>query len=349
MIRDDNFLKLKEALCKATIAFEKNKDGYKIYFNNYSDYNEFECQLTSLHYNFINEVRNNIIKLNIDKESGIYLDMLLHIFEIFDEQIQTCSDFVSPHNNVKIVSKNNSKLSCIPCSFNDFSEMMAYFQYQKKIIHKSIKFILTSRDKCKKSFIKKEDIQSWETELLLFYPEMLRLKDAMNRIPKIRDKILYLQEERTHLCKEYQKKGKDIYSSPINLFFESRIESMKDLLLCIDLRNERGDLRNESFANKDIAFEPEAVGISKLKWTESKTALVELIYSLHSSNSINEGRVEIKRMTQMFEFVFDIDLGDVYHTFTEIRNRKIEQTKFIDLLKDSLLNRMKEANEKIID
>jgi len=83
-----------------------------------------------------------------------------------------------------------------------------------------------------------------------------------------------------------------------------------------------------------------------LNWTESKAALVELIYALHSSNSINKGKVEIKTIAKFFENLFSIELGDVYHTFLDIRNRKIEKTKFIDLLKDSLLSKMKEIDEK---
>jgi len=61
---------------------------------------------------------------------------------------------------------------------------------------------------------------------------------------------------------------------------------------------------------------------------------------------LNKGKVEIKTIAKFFENLFSIELGDVYHTFSEIKNRKIEPTKFIDLLKDSLLSKMKETDEK---
>ena len=81
-------------------------------------------------------------------------------------------------------------------------------------------------------------------------------------------------------------------------------------------------------------------------WTESKVALVELIYALHSSQSINRGRVEIKEIARLFEIIFDIQLGDIYRIFLEVRSRKIEQTKYMDYLKDSLIRRMDEADGK---
>ncbi len=85
---------------------------------------------------------------------------------------------------------------------------------------------------------------------------------------------------------------------------------------------------------------------SNFQWTGSKTALIELIYALYSSKSINSGKVDLKEMVKVFEKVFNIELGDFYRTFVEIRNRKIERTKFIDNLKQSLINRMDEADAK---
>ena len=83
-----------------------------------------------------------------------------------------------------------------------------------------------------------------------------------------------------------------------------------------------------------------------LTWTESKTALTELIYALHSCGAINKGVIDIKELATIFEKVFHISLGDFYRTFLEIRNRKIDRTKFIDMLKQSLLSRMDDADAK---
>ena len=101
-----------------------------------------------------------------------------------------------------------------------------------------------------------------------------------------------------------------------------------------------------SFCKGELKSDCTVSQSSKLHWTESKAAMVELIYALHSSESINEGKLDIKEITEVFERMFNIQLGDVYHTFLEVRNRKIERTKFIDHLKKSLIKRMDKADEK---
>jgi len=74
---------------------------------------------------------------------------------------------------------------------------------------------------------------------------------------------------------------------------------------------------------------------NKINWTGTKTDLIELIYALHSSGAINNGNVEIKDMAILFQEMFNIDLGNYYHSFVEMRTRKINQTKFLDKLKDN--------------
>lgn len=79
-------------------------------------------------------------------------------------------------------------------------------------------------------------------------------------------------------------------------------------------------------------------------WTDSKIALVELIYALHSSRSINNGKVEIKELVELFEKLFNIDLEEYSRTFIDIRMRKTGRTKYLDNLKQSLLKRMEDAD-----
>ncbi len=85
------------------------------------------------------------------------------------------------------------------------------------------------------------------------------------------------------------------------------------------------------------------VGIeTDLFWTENKVSLIELIYALHSSGAINKGKFDIKHLSTIFEKIFHIELGNIYRSFTEIRIRKKERTKFLDYLRDRLLNKMDE-------
>lgn len=84
---------------------------------------------------------------------------------------------------------------------------------------------------------------------------------------------------------------------------------------------------------------------SKLFWTGNKTDLIELIYALDSCGAINSGTADIKEMAAVCEQIFNIDLGNYYHTFIEIRARKSSKTKFIDKLKKTLIERFNRLDE----
>lgn len=79
--------------------------------------------------------------------------------------------------------------------------------------------------------------------------------------------------------------------------------------------------------------------IPGIPWTETKTALIELIYALHFSGSIANGEMEIKEIVQIFEKMFEVELGDVYRTFTDIKLRT-NPTKYLDSLKSCLTERL---------
>lgn len=84
---------------------------------------------------------------------------------------------------------------------------------------------------------------------------------------------------------------------------------------------------------------------SNLNWTGNKTDLIELIYALHSTGAINNGGADIKETAMAFEQLFNIDLGNYYHSFVEMRSRKINPTKFMDTLKTSLTKYMKDLDD----
>jgi hypothetical protein len=84
---------------------------------------------------------------------------------------------------------------------------------------------------------------------------------------------------------------------------------------------------------------------SKLFWTRSKTELIELIYALQSCGAVNSGTAEIKKLAAVFEKTFNIDLGNYYHTFIEIRARKSSKTKFLDKLTEVLEQRFEDSDE----
>jgi len=180
MLTEENFFRLKNELINAVVVFEENEMGYKLYFTHHSNFQEFKKHLNHLSWDFINEVRNNLCSLKTNGEVHLYLEILIHGFEILDEQVGEDPDFTTPHRNAKIVSKTNSYLSFVHIGTDDLSQILAYFQLQKRIIQKSCKFIRIFRKKCKKSenYLLESNL-SWQDKMREFFPHITRLKDIL--------------------------------------------------------------------------------------------------------------------------------------------------------------------------
>ena len=95
----------------------------------------------------------------------------------------------------------------------------------------------------------------------------------------------------------------------------------------------------------NTAYRDKSTDLPKLNWTGSKTAMIELIYALYSQGVFDNGNADIKVIAKTFERTFNLDLGDFYHTFMELKSRKINSTKFLDSLRDALIRKMDEQDE----
>lgn len=75
----------------------------------------------------------------------------------------------------------------------------------------------------------------------------------------------------------------------------------------------------------------------QFSWTGAKVEMVELIYALFFSRVINNGKVTIKELTKLFFQIFNVNLEkDIYRYYSEIQQRKVDQTKFMEHLKSVL-------------
>lgn len=82
------------------------------------------------------------------------------------------------------------------------------------------------------------------------------------------------------------------------------------------------------------------------RWTDKKTAAVELIYAIQAAGSVDNGQIDIIELANLFEIVFHIDLGDVYRLFINMRERKNSRTVYLDYLKERIQKRMDETDGK---
>tara|TARA_R110002072_G_scaffold67513_1_gene165570 strand:- start:260 stop:1105 length:846 start_codon:yes stop_codon:yes gene_type:complete len=164
----------------------------------------------------------------------------------------------------------------------------------------------------------------------------------------------YFRRGAKFLDEEYFMRGKvdlRLFPDSLSFFTDDTFSTSHDSsvatilaydMLIIYLKIEIDKLENYSTMETNYgAFKKQ----SKLFWTGNKTDLIELIYALHSSGAINSGTADIKELASVCEQMFNIELGDYYRTFLEIKSRKINQTKFIDKIRESLLKKMIESEE----
>lgn len=71
-------------------------------------------------------------------------------------------------------------------------------------------------------------------------------------------------------------------------------------------------------------------------WTDSKNALIELIYALYASGAISHGKIGIRKVGLIFQILFRVPLGDLHHAFHRMKTRAGPRTAFLNQLKLSL-------------
>lgn len=95
-------------------------------------------------------------------------------------------------------------------------------------------------------------------------------------------------------------------------------------------------LKHELFSLKNPKLDPSWEFMKTLDWNGSKTDLVELVYALHASEAISG---ELKDIMKMLEKAFNIDLGNFYRTYSDIKLKK-NPTTFLDQLKANLADKI---------
>lgn len=89
-------------------------------------------------------------------------------------------------------------------------------------------------------------------------------------------------------------------------------------------------------SEKTISVSYDTGETGEFSWTDSKNALIELIYALHISGSVSNGRAGLRRISNLFEEVFEINLGDIHHAFHRMKYRTGEKASYLHFLKNSL-------------
>ena len=170
------------------------------------------------------------------------------------------------------------------------------------------------------------------------------------------DFVGYYRRDEKNLDKYYFVRGKDeigLASDSSHFYTDPEFSTSHDNLaaqiiaydLLIEHYNEELDRLRKKELN--LSIEPDSPAIlNNLSWTASKTDLVEIIYALQASGAIRNGQAEINKMALVCEKLFDLELGNFYRTYFEIKERKNDRTRFLTKLKTDLEQKMKNDDEK---
>lgn len=161
----------------------------------------------------------------------------------------------------------------------------------------------------------------------------------------------YYRMNSSFLDDKFFVRGRDDLHSHLDnpmLYIDPDFSTSQDYAVAEIIANDRLEvfLKTELDALSIKANNPNWVQLGSLEntplqWTDNKTALVELIYALYASGSLNNGHCEIRELASFFEQAFNVKFTDIYHTYIEIKNRT-NPVRYIDNLKAALLRKMEE-------
>lgn len=206
--------------------------------------------------------------------------------------------------------------------------------------------------------------------LMMFYVRLYQLeKKRMDMTLSAQHRYLKLEQEKLksyfsdHPFYNYYHAGRtdldslyfvrrnyDILSDPRCELFDrdASFTTLHDASVAEILANSR--LANYLTAEIDLLSEKlhlkfaSMIESGQLQWTDSKVALVEFIYALYACKCFNNGNTSLKDIAFCCETLFQIEIGDFYRIFLEIRNRKKSRTQFLDKLKDQIIEMMDELD-----
>ncbi|MEN9909907.1 MAG: hypothetical protein RLZZ540_3066 [Bacteroidota bacterium] len=152
----------------------------------------------------------------------------------------------------------------------------------------------------------------------------------------------YYRSGRSDKDSEYFMLGKINYHNGLNSFvfeIDSSFSTYYDYKVARIIANELLYTYLLAKTNPDqktdfILQNPESV--KEIFWTDSKNALIELIYALYASGAISHGKIGIRKISLAFHILFRIPLGDIHHAFHRMKDRAGSRTVFLDKLKVAL-------------
>lgn len=234
------------------------------------------------------------------------------------------------------------KLSVLKHHFRDTQEEINFFKNSKpNVLSKLIYYNAIYKIEAKKPYGGEKVTEEYLNN------ELLKIKNFFDNNLEF---YKYYRTNSTYLDDKYFVRGKhDIKLSLDTYYFESdhSFSTSYDYKVAKIIANDLIQVYLEDqLYNMNKHLLPKLSSTISVNWTASKTAMIEMLYALHYQGVFDNGNIDIRLIAKHFENTFNIDLGDFYHTYLELKNRKVNRTKFLDSLREGLTRKMDEQDEK---
>lgn len=205
---------------------------------------------------------------------------------------------------------------------------------------KSIKPVFISQLLYHKKLFKILLVESFNDNATRMRYYLRLLKSLENYTIQHQDFYYYILSNSTHMDEKYFLR---VNASKRVLEGDERFSTTYDNKISRILANQ---LVKEYVVDTIKKIKPGAFGnaATPISWTGSKTDLIELIYGLHATGVFNKASSDLKQIASYFETVFNVNLGNYYRTFQEIRIRKSGQVNFLDTVRKNLITKINESD-----
>lgn len=84
------------------------------------------------------------------------------------------------------------------------------------------------------------------------------------------------------------------------------------------------------------------------RWTDTKSGLIEILYSLDALGCFDNGNISLSRLAHHFEQAFDIKLGNISRAFNDMKFRN-NPSAMLDRMREALLKKIEDIENDIMD
>lgn len=149
-----------------------------------------------------------------------------------------------------------------------------------------------------------------------------------------------------HLYFLRENKQLDLFSTNLSVYLDSEFYTSHDILaaevLAYDLLTEfyKKEIKKLKRIESGVFNENQSKMKATLQWSASKTDFIELMYALKVSGAINFGNINTKDLIEIFSKFFDLEISNHYKVYSDIKNRTLERTKFLNKLTTALQEKL---------